>query len=74
VAGGHRPRAKKPSSDIRERVQRAREKKQTRFHSDAKVNCNARMGPRQIKRHCQLTDESQELIHVGDPRNWPLIT
>jgi hypothetical protein len=26
------------------------------------------------KRHCQLTDESQELIRVGDPRTWPLIT
>jgi magnesium chelatase family protein len=23
------------------------------------------MGPRQIKRHCQLTDESQELIRVA---------
>jgi predicted ATPase with chaperone activity len=46
-------------------VQRAREKQQVHFHSDAKVNCNARMGPRQIKRHCQLTDESQELIRVG---------
>ena len=55
----------KPSSAIRDRVQRAREKQQTRFHSDAKVNCNARMGPRQIKRHCQLTDESQELIRVA---------
>ena len=55
----------KPSFAIRERVQRAREKQQTRFHSDAKVNCNARMGPRQIKRHCQLTDESQELIRVA---------
>jgi magnesium chelatase family protein len=23
------------------------------------------MGPRQIKRHCQLSDDSQELIRVG---------
>jgi magnesium chelatase family protein len=55
----------KPSSAIRECVQRTREKQQTHFHSDAKVNCNARMGPRQIKRHCQLTAESQELICVA---------
>jgi magnesium chelatase family protein len=55
----------KPSAAIRERVQRARKKQQIRFHSDAKVNCNARMGPRQIKRHCQLTDEYQELIRVA---------
>jgi predicted ATPase with chaperone activity len=54
--------AREPSFAILERVQRARDKQQTRFHSDAKVNCNARMGSRQIKRHCQLTDEIQELI------------
>jgi magnesium chelatase family protein len=29
------------------------------------VNCNARIGPRQNKRHCQLSDESQELIRVA---------
>ena len=55
----------KPSAAIRERVQRAREKQQIRFHSDAKVNCNARMGPRQIKAHCKLSDDSQELIRVA---------
>ena len=37
------------SSAIRDRVQRAREKHHARFHFDTKVNCNARMGPRQIK-------------------------
>ena len=30
--------------------------------SDKKVNCNARMGSRQIRQHCQLSAESQELI------------
>ena len=29
------------------------------------LNCNARMGPRQIKRHCNLSDDSQELIRVA---------
>jgi magnesium chelatase family protein len=58
-------RTEEPSSAIRERVQRARETQRARFHSDAKVNCNARMGPRQIKQHCKLSDDSQELIRVA---------
>ena len=58
-------RTEEASTAIRERVQRAREKQHARFRSDAKVNCNARMGPRQIKQHCKLSDESQELIRVA---------
>ena len=58
-------RAEEPSSAIRERVMRAREHQQARFAKDAKTNCNARMGPRQIKQHCQLADESQELIRIA---------
>src|SRR3989440_1046368 len=54
-----------PSAAIRDRVQRAREKQRARFQSDVKVNCNARMGPRQIKAHCKLSDDSQELIRVA---------
>ena len=53
------------SAAIRERVGRAREQQRARFRSDKKVNCNARMGPRQIRQHCQLSPESQELIHVA---------
>jgi magnesium chelatase family protein len=49
----------------RERAQRAREKQGACFRSDVKVNCNARMGPRQIKQYCKLSDESQELIRVA---------
>ena len=44
------------SAAIRERVGRAREQQRARFRSDKKVNCNARMGPRQIRQHCQLSD------------------
>jgi magnesium chelatase family protein len=58
-------RTEESSAAIRDRVQRAREQQHTRFHSDAKVNCNARMGPRQIKQHCKLSGESQELIRVA---------
>ena len=50
------------SEAIRERVEQARERQRARVHRDVKINCNARMGPRQIKQHCKLTDESQELI------------
>jgi magnesium chelatase family protein len=57
--------AEEASDAIRERVIRAREKQQARFRSDAKTNCNARMGPRQIKQHCKLSDESQELIRIA---------
>ena len=58
-------RSEESSAAIRERVQRAGEKQRARFHSDTKVNCNARMGPRQIKQHCKLSDDSQELIRVA---------
>ncbi len=58
-------RAEEPSDAIRERVIQSRERQQARFHSDKKTNCNARMGPRQIKQHCSLTDDSQELIRIA---------
>ena len=53
------------SPAIRERVMHARERQQVRFKADAKVNSNARMGPKQIKLHCKLTDDSQELIRIA---------
>jgi magnesium chelatase family protein len=53
------------SAAIRERVGRARERQRARFCSDKKVNCNARMGPRQIRQYCKLGEESQELIRVA---------
>jgi magnesium chelatase family protein len=58
-------RLEEDSAAIRERVGRARERQRARFRSDQKINCNARMGPRQIRQHCQLSDESQELIRVA---------
>jgi magnesium chelatase family protein len=58
-------RAEENSAAIRARVQEARERQQKRFSADKKTNCNARMGPRQIKQHCKLGDESQELIRVA---------
>ena len=58
-------RVEEGSAAIRERITHARERQRSRFSSDRKINCNARMGPRQIAQHCKLSPESQELIHVA---------
>src|SRR5437899_2524269 len=53
------------SSEIRDRIVRARERQQTRFERDATTNCNARMTTRLLKQHCTLNQDSQELIRVA---------
>ena len=58
-------RAEESSAAIRERIGQARERQQARFRSEKQTNCNARMGPKQIKRHCQLSDDSHELIRIA---------
>ncbi len=58
-------RTEEGSAAIRERVMQARERQQARFRSEAKTNSNARMSTKQIKQHCKLVDESQELIRVA---------
>ncbi len=58
-------RSEESSATIRERVEEARQKQRIRFHADTRINCNARMGTRQITQHCKLSDESQELIRVA---------
>jgi magnesium chelatase family protein len=58
-------RAEESSSAIRERVAAARKRQQSRFATDRKTNCNARMGTKQLKQFCKLDDESQELIRVA---------
>src|SRR4051812_44427471 len=58
-------RQEENSECIRGRVSQARQRQQERFSKDSKINCNARMGPRQIKQHCKLSDESQELIRIA---------
>ena len=58
-------RTEEGSAAIRDRVITARERQQQRFRADRKVNCNARMGPRQIKQYCKLPDEAQELIRIA---------
>lgn len=58
-------RAEESSNDIRARVVGAREIQRRRFANDSKTTCNARMGTKQLKAHCKLEPESQELIRVA---------
>jgi magnesium chelatase family protein len=50
---------------IRDRTVQARQCQQERFRNDGKVNCNARMGTRQLKQYCKLDQDSQDLIRVA---------
>ncbi len=58
-------RVEESSAAIRGRVEGARERQRGRFAGGTKINCNARMGPRQIKQHCSLGDDAQELIRIA---------
>ena len=50
------------SAQIRERVIVARQRQQARFQDRPKVTCNARMGSRELKSHCELDDGTKELL------------
>ena len=58
-------RPEEHSTAIRGRVGEARERQRSRFSSDKKITCNARMTTRAIKAHCKLSDDSQELIRIA---------
>jgi magnesium chelatase family protein len=58
-------RAEESSAAVRERIAPARGLQQQRFKNEANINCNARMGARQLKQHCKLGQDSQELIRVA---------
>jgi len=47
---------------IRARVLRARDIQRTRFGSTARIPCNARMGHSQLREHCLLDDDGNELL------------
>lgn len=49
------------SAEIRRRIVRAREKQNLRF-SDFNFSVNAEMNPREIKKFCKLTNDSQSLL------------
>jgi magnesium chelatase family protein len=56
------------SAEIRERVVAARRRQHERFKSKPKINCNARMGSRELKQHCVLDESTLELLKfaMGD--------
>jgi magnesium chelatase family protein len=58
-------RIEETSAAIRGRIVQARQCQQERFRNEAKVNCNARMATRQLKQHCKLGQDSQDLIRVA---------
>ncbi|MBI5388080.1 MAG: YifB family Mg chelatase-like AAA ATPase [Verrucomicrobia bacterium] len=53
------------SAQIRERVVAARRRQQERFKERAKVTCNARMGTRELKQHCELDETAKGLIQFA---------
>jgi magnesium chelatase family protein len=50
------------SLNIRQRVIKARQLQHERFKTKPKINCNARMGSREIKAYCRLEDSTLELL------------
>jgi magnesium chelatase family protein len=50
------------SAQIRDRVVAARKRQQDRFKDKPKITCNARMGSRELKTHCALTEQTMELL------------
>ena len=50
------------SASIRERVVAARRLQQARFADRPKITCNARMGSRELKRYCELSETTMELL------------
>ena len=53
------------SAQIRERVVTAREQQHERFNARQRVNCNAHMGPRELKEFCALDDHTKELLQMA---------
>ncbi len=50
------------SSEVRERVLRAREKQLERFAAEKQVYSNAQMPPKLIRKHCQISAEGEKLL------------
>ena len=50
-----------PSGAVKERVDAARERQHQRFASNSKM-CNARMGPDEMRRYCELDESCAELM------------
>jgi magnesium chelatase family protein len=54
-----------PSSEIRKRVVKARELQQNRFKETPTIHNNADMPTREIRKYCQLDEQSSELLKMA---------
>ena len=50
------------STELRKRVEQAREIQQERFREDSSVNCNAQMTTSMIQKYCKLDDECRDIL------------
>jgi magnesium chelatase family protein len=50
---------------IRERVVAARKIQHARFKDKPKITCNARMGSKELKQHCELDEATKELLKMA---------
>lgn len=55
----------KSSAEMRQDVERARGIQQARFGKRSKTACNARMSSKLIKQHCEISEESSELLRMA---------
>ena len=53
------------SAQIRERVEASRRCQQARFNGKAKISCNARMGPRELKQFCALDENAKNMLQMA---------
>ena len=53
-----------PSEKVKERVDSARKRQHARFGEETGM-CNSRMGPDELRRYCNLDDESAELLKMA---------
>jgi magnesium chelatase family protein len=61
------PVAGESSTDIRKRVETARERQEERFRDMPRIATNADMGNKEIKRFCTIPDSAKELLrHASD--------
>ena len=55
-------RTSESSAEIRKRVLAARERQHLRFKNKPRINCNARMGSREIKAFCAVDESTLDLL------------
>jgi magnesium chelatase family protein len=60
-------RAREDSTAVRERVATARARQHNRYKTEG-LFCNAQLRPRQLKRHCEIGDDSRRLIELAMTR------